>query len=614
MGFNAVFRSLQEIFPQVDVRILKAVAIEHSKDVDAAVESVLLEVLPTICSPQEDLTHDYQQDKHPSVGGVQSEEQSLVPNRQEVAEEAHTGSCSQLKVFAREDFDGPDHQTDSLNVESTWLDDNCSVASVHPGSEHDQLSMDAETGAFFPTNHQNTNLVIELNQGSYAAPISRTHHDDADDGQSSNSLFAHIKDLHGKAAYDSVMAHEDCLDVNSSKDGTTIQHLNFQPLIIEDKHDSIDDASHVTAEEKDVNSFFIECFGSVPRGNHENGLDINSSKDGTMSHVTAEEKDVNSFFIECFGTVSRGNRENGLDTNSSKDGTAIQDFHFQPPIIEEKHDSMGHVTAEEKDANFFVSECIGTVARGSLESGAEQLVFDTEMADGESDLTTSAAQSSQIMSIDFLEEFITDAKSNKMCRDLQARLAAAEAERAAAEQEKREKEESAQKAFAEQELIMERVVQESKKLQQEAEENAKLREFLMDRGRVVDVLQGEIAVICEDVKELKERIDGRLPVSKSLSSSQASYILASSSTSQKSAVTEQDGSSESLKASQELLSSVQSDHAKSSREEREASGSLKTSQELSSSQQSDGAKSSREEKEARDGKKVPLDDEWYLCD
>ncbi|KAJ6401167.1 hypothetical protein OIU84_016558, partial [Salix udensis] len=68
----------------------------------------------------------------------------------------------------------------------------------------------------------------------------------------------------------------------------------------------------------------------------------------------------------------------------------------------------------------------------------------------------------------------------------------------------------------------------------EAEENAKLREFLMDRGCVVDTLQGEISVICQDVRLLKEKFDERVPLSKSVSSSQTSCILASSGTSVKS--------------------------------------------------------------------------------
>lgn len=57
---------------------------------------------------------------------------------------------------------------------------------------------------------------------------------------------------------------------------------------------------------------------------------------------------------------------------------------------------------------------------------------------------------------------------------LEARLAAAEELRKAAEHEKLEKEESARKALAEQEAMMEKVVQESSRLQLEAEENSKV--------------------------------------------------------------------------------------------------------------------------------------------
>ncbi|KAJ6973079.1 hypothetical protein NC653_033424 [Populus alba x Populus x berolinensis] len=137
---------------------------------------------------------------------------------------------------------------------------------------------------------------------------------------------------------------------------------------------------------------------------------------------------------------------------------------------------------------------------------------------------------------------------DEMRQTLESRLAAAEELRKTAEIEKLEKEETARNARAEQEIIMEKVVQESKILQKEAEENAKVathcplslvgflgcKEFLMDRGCVVDTLQGEISVICQDVRLLKERFDERVPLSKSVSSSQTSCILASSGSSIKS--------------------------------------------------------------------------------
>ncbi|XP_068338382.1 uncharacterized protein [Pyrus communis] len=123
---------------------------------------------------------------------------------------------------------------------------------------------------------------------------------------------------------------------------------------------------------------------------------------------------------------------------------------------------------------------------------------------------------------------------NEMCGTLEERLDAAAEARRLAEQDKLEKEECAWKALAEQEAEVEKVVQESKILQQQAEENSKLREFLMDRGRIVDMLQGEISVICQDVRFLKEKFDERVPLSESVSSSQTSCILASSGSSMKS--------------------------------------------------------------------------------
>jgi hypothetical protein len=121
---------------------------------------------------------------------------------------------------------------------------------------------------------------------------------------------------------------------------------------------------------------------------------------------------------------------------------------------------------------------------------------------------------------------------------LETRLAAALEIKYAAEQEKQEKEGCARNALAEQEAIMEKVVQESKLLNQEAEENSKLREFLMDRGRIVDSLQGEISVICQDIRHLKEKFDNRVPLSQSISSSQTSCKLASSVSSMKSLLQE----------------------------------------------------------------------------
>lgn len=69
-----------------------------------------------------------------------------------------------------------------------------------------------------------------------------------------------------------------------------------------------------------------------------------------------------------------------------------------------------------------------------------------------------------------------------MRETLEERLDAATEARKVAEQDKLEKEESARTALAEQEAEMEKVVQASKVLQQEAEENSKVATISNDHG------------------------------------------------------------------------------------------------------------------------------------
>ncbi|XWS46791.1 hypothetical protein CRYUN_Cryun14cG0098500 [Craigia yunnanensis] len=100
-----------------------------------------------------------------------------------------------------------------------------------------------------------------------------------------------------------------------------------------------------------------------------------------------------------------------------------------------------------------------------------------------------------------------------------------------AEQEKLEKEESARNALAEQEAIMVKVVKESKILQLKQKKMPINASFLWTMVRLLT--HYKISVICEDVRLLKEKFDERIPLSKSISSSQTSCILASSGSSLK---------------------------------------------------------------------------------
>ncbi|KAL0724118.1 hypothetical protein Bca4012_038717 [Brassica carinata] len=190
---------------------------------------------------------------------------------------------------------------------------------------------------------------------------------------------------------------------------------------------------------------------------------------------------------------------------------------------------MKEVEIEEKDVEKSESEA----ARGSLdtlekvEEFKKMLEHAKEANDmhagevyGEKSILATEAKELENRLLNLSEERNKSlAVLDEMRETLEIRLAAALEMKKAAEQEKKAKEDSAVEALAVQEAIMEKVVQESKLLQQEAEQNSKLREFLMDRGQVVDSLQGEISVICQDVKLLKEKFDKRVSITKSVTSS-----------------------------------------------------------------------------------------------
>lgn len=81
-------------------------------------------------------------------------------------------------------------------------------------------------------------------------------------------------------------------------------------------------------------------------------------------------------------------------------------------------------------------------------------------------------------------------------------------DRKMAEEDRQLKEEKAAKVLEQEEDLMAIIVQETKTLKMEAEACSLLRDFLVDHGSIVDVLQGEINNLCEDVKYLKEQVKG----------------------------------------------------------------------------------------------------------
>lgn len=96
---------------------------------------------------------------------------------------------------------------------------------------------------------------------------------------------------------------------------------------------------------------------------------------------------------------------------------------------------------------------------------------------------------------------------NEIKTSLQARIENAVREKEAAEHEKIEKELRAKMALAKEETHLAKVAQESRDLDAEVEACTKIRDFLIERGCIVDALQGEVAVLREDAESLKKDLE-----------------------------------------------------------------------------------------------------------
>ncbi|KAJ6343556.1 hypothetical protein OIU76_005322 [Salix suchowensis] len=467
MGFKTVYKCLTDVFPQVDVRILKAVAIEHSKDADVAVEVVLSEIIPSLSRhsavpspPCEDTTPSL-----PSDGENEQEKESGL-RRQQVS--LVEGVTSEPRLVAKEDA----KKTELIS----GVNDG---SSTHQGESQDQP--------------------IVLPSGANA---------------DTNQLQGHIEGeeliLLGKP-----QLQEDILQPGSSQVPILVSndlHLGENGELFGSWTES---ESHWKAFDGPENATY-----SVAEQTPD------SAEDSHHSDFSGDSENMNSKQLGQIELLEE-------NVEAAKDNKKTLFLEMESVMILMKEAELKEMAAEQAkdeaargglDILIKVEELKQMLVRAKEANGmhagevyGEKAILATEVRELQARLLSLSDEKDNALAI--LDE---------MRQTLKSRLAAAEELMKIAKLEKLEKEEAAQNALVEQEIIMAKVVQESKTLQKEAEENAKLREFLMDRGCVVDTLQGEISVICQDVRLLKEKFDERVPLSKSVSSSQTSCILASS--------------------------------------------------------------------------------------
>ncbi|XP_031263787.1 uncharacterized protein LOC116122020 [Pistacia vera] len=627
MGFNTVFRFLSEIFPQIDARLLKAVAIEHSKDADAAANAVLTEILPYWTKPSETSSS-------PSEGQIASR----YPSKDLSDSSASSTLAKDQSIRDLSDIDGEPEEQSTLSRRRQLV-----------RLRNGDTGASSESGAITSGNAVNT---------------ASTHTHYTDSTSLSKSLDAstdsHFYDANDGSNHIGNSENEEVILLGKTQESSNEVKSNKVPVVVPNTMmddsdrivDPLDGCAYIESGESDslgqainvkvgpdlklsvMSTLLIDENGVVngESGSLDKGQDINVEVGPELNPP------VMSTPLICENGVVNGSTDNDASVcgKSQLEKSCLEcplvvvemiDAPLVPPSVQEETSD-----ASESDLlqSVIVYNTSSTDCKESDASGSSDIV---EKGATKDDLTinTVVTRSGQICRIDLLEEIIENARNNKktlfsamesvmnmmreveiqekaaeeakieaskggldiltkveelkhmltcakaandmhggeiygekailatevrelqtrllslsderdkslaildeMRETLEGRLAVAEEVRKEAEEEKLRKEESARSSLAEVEAIMENVVQESKFLQQDAEENSKLREFLMDRGRVVDSLQGEISVICQDVGLLKEKFDERVPLSKSVSSSQTTCILASSGSSSKS--------------------------------------------------------------------------------
>ncbi|KAJ7972825.1 Ubiquitin system component Cue [Quillaja saponaria] len=599
MGFNSVYRFLQEMFPQVDARLLKAVAFEHHKDADVAVDVILTEVIPLMSRRSTSaLTHQDQRTGGSFNKQVGGEEKGTLLRHQQVVEETGVGPSSVPECAVDEDTSnelyssgacsaGSGHLNEPLytvsntcdandgNAESEELKSFENAQENHAGTGLDkvapQTSNDLMHGAGDGFNYE---LAWDLciNVSEELKSLENAQENQAETGLDGVANKTSISLIHG--AVEDLNCEQACANAEAKIINSPGMSQETEP---EKNADMETTSANNDAFDYDV-SIYTKCQNAVTSDTA--ALPVENSLAHPFLHVPGRIRNTHLELEVASGTAIsvRENQESGCSFSkqdySVSETSCVEDeisennvlsqsdqvckISLLEEIIEEAKTNkkilfssmeslinlMRDVDLQENAANqakmeaaqggsdilVRVEELKQTLMtekeannRHAGEVYGEKAILATEMRELQSRLLSLSDERDKSLAI--LDE---------MRHTLEARLAAAEELRKAAEQEKLEKEESARNALAEQETVMEKVVQESMRLKQEAEENSKLREFLMDRGSIVDMLQGEISVICQDVRLLKEKFDAHLPLSKSFTSCQTSCILASSGSSVKS--------------------------------------------------------------------------------
>lgn len=582
-----VFRSLRELFPEVDPRMLKAVAIEHHNDADSAVVAVLDEVMPSIIGSVGTSSAHHEAEvsnddfvRNSSAHGVRETGSSSSAGSMGISSMHHepavivddlvrkssanhrvreTGSSSSAGCNVRDEAIGSADSacTSSKEIITDMQENVMGELDVTPSFQVTSAQLDFPFFSAPELNDKLRDLTLEDHLKScYMSDLDHSDNQVGNGGSLSSEYI--VQSLMGKNRNDSIDLNVaqvqeqdfdiaipvgDCISQDSSlkfpcnyvevcsKTSAPVPNSEVSPKLlsiekdpfgpalvfpIPDIRESFLGSAAVLVVQKDENSADIDYSAQLSGDRIEHGDTFLSSRSGLIPDLNSNHS-VSMASTQSSHSVSIESLEDSIADAKNKKNDLLPSLELVTRMIEDVEllEEKAKVAKRE-------SSISGTSILNKVEELKEMLNHAKEANDmhagevsGERSILTTEARELQSRLERLSEERnIYLAVIEEIQQTLEDRLAAAQQEYEEAEKEKVEKEASAQALLSKQEKEMNSIVEESRKLQKEAEENLKLKDFLVERGRIVDTLQGEMAVICEDVSQLKRIVDERLSWSK----------------------------------------------------------------------------------------------------
>lgn len=309
---------------------------------------------------------------------IEGENAGLTSETRSVACDAATGTdvisdTLSVKLTFSDKASGSDHTSDALSVKSTCSDE-------ASGTDHmsDTLSVKSTCSD-------------EAAAGSVVSIARVNDLDDYKGEDMSSAEYNEIKNLlDGSSKYGSLVAprfmtHE--VAVVSGHSGVAL-HSGNRDSNVEISYDSLP---------------------SIHRENHQ---------DHSCSGTSSPKGDNSGIAYDFLSSISReSHQDHPLSDSSSLEDHKSQTIQgFELPVNKEKLDYGCSGAKPDNDVSNIVSGCRKPASSGSLASSVEPLIFGTHMDDNVNKPypSTVTSTSGQVVSIDLLREFISDAKNYKV--------------------------------------------------------------------------------------------------------------------------------------------------------------------------------------------------------